>query len=280
MQRIKKLIVSAVTSLSTVVLMASPAAAATVVVYGDNLAGSGWAASTTTGGTVTFESAGDAPLGNGVAKLTTINDNDSRARLTTNNHSGTVLSSVNELGYSSKVDTASCDCGSVSMFITIDLDGDLTTTNDRTSLVHEPYWQNGGVPDPDPVVQDVWQTWDVDQGIFWSSNTVGSFVAGAGGPPFYTLAEAKIAAPTAVVTATGVYIGSFNPAYITYADAVIFNGTTYDFEVTQPVVTPTNKDQCKKDGWKSFGGVFKNQGDCVSWVATNGRNPATGLANF
>jgi choice-of-anchor C domain-containing protein len=35
---------------------------------------------------------------------------------------------------------------------------------------------------------------------------------------------------------------------------------------------PTNKDQCKKDGWKTFG-VFKNQGDCVSFVATGGKNP-------
>lgn len=34
----------------------------------------------------------------------------------------------------------------------------------------------------------------------------------------------------------------------------------------------TNKDQCKKDGWKTFG-VFKNQGDCVSFVATGGKNP-------
>jgi hypothetical protein len=35
---------------------------------------------------------------------------------------------------------------------------------------------------------------------------------------------------------------------------------------------PTNKDQCKKDGWKTFG-VFKNQGDCVSFVTTGGKNP-------
>ncbi|HET7571329.1 MAG TPA: hypothetical protein VFJ77_01525 [Gaiellaceae bacterium] len=34
---------------------------------------------------------------------------------------------------------------------------------------------------------------------------------------------------------------------------------------------PTNGDQCKKDGWKQYG-VFKNQGDCVSFVATGGRN--------
>jgi hypothetical protein len=34
---------------------------------------------------------------------------------------------------------------------------------------------------------------------------------------------------------------------------------------------PTTKQQCKDTGWQSFG-VFKNQGDCVSFVATKGRN--------
>jgi hypothetical protein len=44
--------------------------------------------------------------------------------------------------------------------------------------------------------------------------------------------------------------------------------------VTQvPLVgPPTSKDQCKNGGWKTFG-VFKNQGDCVSFVATKGKNP-------
>ena len=34
---------------------------------------------------------------------------------------------------------------------------------------------------------------------------------------------------------------------------------------------PTTKDQCKAGGWRDFG-VFKNQGDCVSFVAAGGRN--------
>jgi hypothetical protein len=36
----------------------------------------------------------------------------------------------------------------------------------------------------------------------------------------------------------------------------------------------TSKDQCQKSGWQSFG--FKNQGDCVSFVATGGKNPPSG----
>jgi hypothetical protein len=39
-------------------------------------------------------------------------------------------------------------------------------------------------------------------------------------------------------------------------------------ETTIPLVgPPTDKDQCKKDGWKLFNNpVFKNQGQCVSFV--------------
>jgi hypothetical protein len=31
---------------------------------------------------------------------------------------------------------------------------------------------------------------------------------------------------------------------------------------------PTSKEQCKKDGWKNFGSMFKNQGQCVKFVET------------
>lgn len=52
--------------------------------------------------------------------------------------------------------------------------------------------------------------------------------------------------------------------------SVTINGDTY--AVVGP---PTDKDQCKGDGWKTFNNPkFKNQGDCVSYVATHGRNGA------
>jgi hypothetical protein len=38
---------------------------------------------------------------------------------------------------------------------------------------------------------------------------------------------------------------------------------------------PTSKDQCKNGGWGNFPG-FKNQGDCVSSVATKGKKPPSG----
>lgn len=49
------------------------------------------------------------------------------------------------------------------------------------------------------------------------------------------------------------------------------NGTVA-FKVMASPAMPTDKDQCKKNGWKTFGSSFKNQGDCVSFVATNGAN--------
>jgi len=43
------------------------------------------------------------------------------------------------------------------------------------------------------------------------------------------------------------------------------------FDVLQPVL-PQSKDECKKEGWKTFTDItFKNQGDCVSYVQSNGK---------
>jgi hypothetical protein len=55
---------------------------------------------------------------------------------------------------------------------------------------------------------------------------------------------------------------------------------TVDVTVTPPPPppTPTSTDQCKHGGWQglfdSNGTLFKNQGDCVSFVATGGTNLA------
>jgi hypothetical protein len=54
-------------------------------------------------------------------------------------------------------------------------------------------------------------------------------------------------------------------------DNVMINSTTYMFEPE-----PTN-DSCKKGGWQDFTsspGPFKNQGDCVSFFASGGKNEA------
>jgi hypothetical protein len=57
---------------------------------------------------------------------------------------------------------------------------------------------------------------------------------------------------------------------VTAVDAFTFNTTTYNFEAG-----PQSADDCKKGGWESYG-AFKNQGDCVAYAATNGRNAPSG----
>jgi hypothetical protein len=62
----------------------------------------------------------------------------------------------------------------------------------------------------------------------------------------------------------------------TISVSVVVDGVGSDSETVPLTVLPTNANQCKKGGWASFGGLFKNQGDCVSFVATGGKNLPAG----
>jgi len=48
------------------------------------------------------------------------------------------------------------------------------------------------------------------------------------------------------------------------------------FQATFSSPLPTSKAQCMDGDWKNFGTTFKNQGDCVSFVASGGKNPPSG----
>jgi len=61
------------------------------------------------------------------------------------------------------------------------------------------------------------------------------------------------------------------PPAVAITEAVVAGDVT----VVDAKPVPTTTDQCKKGGWQSYG-VFKNQGDCVSYVATKGKNPPAG----
>jgi hypothetical protein len=88
---------------------------------------------------------------------------------------------------------------------------------------------------------------------------------------FYdTYAHALLLAGTQQITHLAIVLDA---GYATTAGQVAeiysasVNGTEYNF------AAPTSKDQCKHGGWKKFTNpVFKNQGDCVSYVATHGKN--------
>jgi len=240
------------------------AAATQVVVTPSNT--QGWStADTRPGGVVSYNTDSTAPgePHNGALSLTT--DATTTAKAQYLHETSTPLADVNELGYSTKQNSASFVGGDASYQFLVDLNGD--AAGGFTTFVYEPY-QNG------VVTPGAWQSWDVDAGQFWSSRSFSdgtcTVVAGGGGAPFYTLAGLQTTCPDAVAIGFGVNIGSNNPSYDVEADLVDFNGTTYNFE---PFQTPSDKDACKKDGYKTLtdqnGNPFKNQGQCVSW--TNGR---------
>ena len=43
-----------------------------------------------------------------------------------------------------------------------------------------------------------------------------------------------------------------------------------DMVVTDAQASPTSKEQCKNGGWRDYASLFKNQGDCVSFIANEG----------
>jgi hypothetical protein len=55
----------------------------------------------------------------------------------------------------------------------------------------------------------------------------------------------------------------------------LFSFAPDDIVVTDAKPLPTSKDQCKHGGWKTYG-IFRNQGDCVNYVATGGKNQPGG----
>ena len=221
------------------------------------------------GGDVKFTTLYGAPpgLGTGSLELTTDANTASKADYFTFDHAGTPLADVLDLSYWTFQTAGQVPVANASYQIQIDADGMIGDGLNFTTLVFEPYWNTA----QGPIVPLVWQNWDVDAGLLWSSRTVSlgdcSLVAGSGGPPFYTLAVLKTLCPNAVVVGIGVNVGTFNVNYKVATDGVRFNDIIYNFERG---LAPKTKDACKKGGWQTFDDPeFKNQGQCVSWVNHN-----------
>lgn len=79
-------------------------------------------------------------------------------------------------------------------------------------------------------------------------------------------------------TASPAANGSFSVTFAAVAPGTLISATATDAAgntsefAKDSFASPATADQCKNGGWKAYG-VFKNQGDCVSYVATGGKNP-------
>jgi hypothetical protein len=148
------------------------------------------------------------------------------------------------------------------------------------TLTYEPYWnQPGSVGAVGSVPLDQWVdvSIDADSGVFWWSGGFGqpnSF----GGPPLLTLndwvGEFSDDFPGSTLLLVSIGVGSFNQGQIGYFDDVEIvhddYQAAYDFEPA--IGPPEDKDACKNGGWMTFNNPsFRNQGDCVSFVVSNGK---------
>jgi hypothetical protein len=293
--RTKGILVSAL--IAGLAAFASTALAATVVVTPANM--DGWAEDSTPPADVQFVNGpGTPPMGTGSARFTVDASGATDAELRNGLYDGLDLGNITELRYWTYVVTngggLNNSCQAVYIILNVDRDNNGTIDD---NMFFEPCYQNGGYPtlsysgpipnqcgsNPNCVVFNMWQGWNAAIGGWWSG------LDSAGGPPLTTLADYAAQYPNAVIrnglgaTKGGVRLvagfggpadwGNFNGN----TDAFTINGTTYDFELLN---VPTSQAQCMNGGWMTMtddqGNGFKNQGDCVSYAATRGKNKGSG----
>lgn len=119
-----------------------------------------------------------------------------------------------------------------------------------------------------------------------TGNLIGNADAGRydysqfGGSPFTTYANAPASVVAGSVAEAFVVVDGSWSAAATGGDGeqtVLVDNVTLNDDVVTFDDQPTSKDQCKNGGWMSFTDpTFKNQGDCVSYVATGGKNDGNG----
>ena len=200
----------------------------------------GWALTQTDGGVSSLKTVTSPVEGVGALNLVTDANNNSRAAavLTAND---VKLKDLSDLSYKTRQNASSLNVGDAAYRFNFDADGDLATTNDRATMVYEPYWQTSNTSQT--VQPNVWQTWDVDSGVFWASipggNAISGLQNGAGGPPLYTLSTLQGQYPNAKVLTFSTGIGSYNANYNIDVDQFVVglfvnnsytDKTTYDFE--------------------------------------------------
>src|SRR4051794_2866057 len=232
-----------------------------------------WVIYNRNGGTAAFlPGPGSPPLGIGSLQLTTPTGAD-KIQAFNYDHIGTTLSSIDTLGYST-YRTAGDLQQDTALNMEVDFNG--PAAGGFTTLVFEPVYNT----DQGSVVSGQWQTWDAynsGNGRWWSTKNIPGVCAFDCFVPWSTIVANN---PDATVLGGyGANQGSGNPNLVAAVDALKFgaagNSVTYDFE--PGTVPPSSKDQCKGNGWKDFSNPsFKNQGDCVSYASTGGKNGPNG----
>lgn len=205
-----------------------------------------------------------------------------RRNLATYQFSGTVLSDITSLGFSTYNPSAgNSGSSSRSAYLNFNVDFDGSDTWQKR-LAYVPS-QNG------TVIPDTWQAWDaIDggnalwsySGATWPATTVGPDAnLTEPGSTLRSWSDILADYPGVRVRVTDSWMGlrvgePYADGYTENLDAFVFgtsgNKTTFDFDLVDEPLSPTNKDECKNDGWKNFTNpTFANQGQCIKYVEHN-----------
>lgn len=201
------------------------------------------------------------PLGNGSARLQ-VNGTGGMA-LGTNAFAGTRFDEITELEYSTYRASGSSALA-ISLQFGVDYDLEDSNTSFQGRLVFEPYLT--GSP-----ASNIWQTWSPRNGKWWATGAPGSALCPQNNPCSWsqvlsTWPDAGIHASSTLGVVLFKAGGGWASGFDGNVDAFTFEAdgdkTIVNFEAQ-----PTDKDQCKNDGWRAFSNPeFKSQGACVSFV--------------
>ena len=104
----------------------------------------------------------------------------------------------------------------------------------------------------------------------------------AGSADLWTATRPSVDKPWSAPVNVGATVNSINndihPSLSSDGRTLVFastrlggSGNSDLYTTTRAQVLPSTKDDCKNGAWDRFG-IFKNQGDCVSYIATQGGN--------
>jgi hypothetical protein len=204
------------------------------------------AATTTSAATPSYTLFGDASVSGGVFQLRSDND-PGYGGIDFAIPSGLTGSDLTYLGTQYNVTDDDCGGGSPRF--------QLNTTNGKNIFVYT---------GPAPNFSGCAPGWQ-DTGDLLTSPDLRCDFTQLGGPFYGSCALLKT---TYDVPITGIQlVVDAGWAFPDGEQTVLFRNINITFE------TPTDKDQCKDGGWRLFDSpTFRNQGDCVSFVASGGRS--------
>ncbi len=187
-------------------------------------------------------------------------DGDAKASVLSHEFADRPLADIDTLRYRTYIDEASTAPAFQAPALNVEIDrtGGELLPGDYAVLV----WEQVYV-DRDAIARGAWQQWtpSSSDGGWWGTRAaLGSIDYEA------SWADVQHALPAATVLGIGVNQGGGNAGLVSQVDLLQVNGTVYDFESALPY--PVSKNECTKGGWADFTAPeFRNQGQCVSWVA-------------